>query len=68
VLKDGGAILGDVFVEQDARFGVAQQTRQGDLPVEERAIAQILAVVLNQVEGIEDRGTRRFPPAQLVES
>jgi hypothetical protein len=29
----GRPILGEVFVEQDARFGLAQQPRQRRLPV-----------------------------------
>ena len=55
---DRTAILRNVFVEQDACLGIAQQSRQRGLAIEEREIAEILAVVLDQVEGIEDRGTR----------
>jgi hypothetical protein len=50
-----GAIFGDVFVQQDAGLGAAQQSRERGLAVEERAIAYILAILLDQVEGIEDR-------------
>jgi hypothetical protein len=49
--------LGDVFLQQDAGLGIAQQARQGGLAVEEWAIAHILAIMLDQVEGIEDRGS-----------
>jgi hypothetical protein len=31
-------------------------------------IAQILAVMLDQVEGVEDGGTRGLPSAQLLEA
>jgi hypothetical protein len=48
-------IPGDVFVEPDARFSIAQQPRQCGLAFEEREIAQVLAIVLDQVEGIQDR-------------
>ncbi len=49
-------------------LGIAQQSRQRVLAVEERAIAQVLTVVLDQVECIEDRGMRGLPSAQLLES
>jgi hypothetical protein len=39
------AIPGDMFVEQDARLGIAQQLRQRSLPIQERDIAQILAII-----------------------
>jgi len=67
VLEHGRAILGDVFVEQDARLRIAQQSRQRGLAVEKRAIAQILAVVLDQVERVEDRCTCGSPAAQRIE-
>jgi hypothetical protein len=57
-----------MFVEQDARPGIAQQPRQRGLAGEEWAIAEVLAVALDQVEGIEDRGTRCLPAAQLLEA
>jgi hypothetical protein len=41
-------ILGDVFVHQDASLSGARQTRQGGLAFKERAIAQILAIMLDQ--------------------
>jgi hypothetical protein len=55
-------ILGDVLVQQDAGLAVslitaAQQSRQRSLAVEERKITQILAIMLDQVEGAEDRGS-----------
>jgi hypothetical protein len=40
--EHGRPILGDVFVQQDASFGLAQEPRQRRLAVEERAIPQIL--------------------------
>jgi hypothetical protein len=53
VCKDDRAVLGDVFVEQNVCLGVAQQSRQRGLAVQERETAHILAVMLDQVEGIE---------------
>ena len=58
MLEHGRAILGDVFVEQDAGVGIAQQPRERGLAVEKGAIAQILAIVLDQVEGVEIGGMR----------
>jgi hypothetical protein len=52
VSEDDRAVLDDVFIEQDAGLGVRQQPCQRCLAVEERAIAHILAVMLDQVEGI----------------
>jgi hypothetical protein len=43
VREHGRAILSDVFAEQDASVGVAQQPRQGVLAVEKRQMAEILA-------------------------
>jgi hypothetical protein len=51
VREDKGR-LGDVFVEQDASFGIVQKASQRVLAVEEWEIAQILAVTLNEVTGI----------------
>jgi hypothetical protein len=56
VRKDGKPILGEVFVQQDAGLDATQEARQRCLSVKEGALAQILAVVLDQVEGIEYRG------------
>jgi hypothetical protein len=53
--EDSRTILGDVFVEQDARLDATQEARQRCLAVKEGALAQILAIMLDQVEGIEDR-------------
>jgi hypothetical protein len=50
-------ILGDVLVQQDAGLAAAQPSRQRSLAVEERKITQILAIMLDQVEGAEDRGS-----------
>jgi hypothetical protein len=68
VRKDGGAILFNVSVEQNARLGIAQQPRERSLAVEERAIAQILAVVLDQIEGVENGSARGHRSAQVIES
>jgi len=62
VLEHRSAVLGNVFVEQDARLSIAQQPRQGGFAVEERAIPQILAVVFDKVEGVEDRLMRGANP------
>jgi len=67
VLEHRSAVLGNVFVEQDARLSIAQQPRQGGFAVEERAIPQILAVVFDKVEGVEDRLMRGVPSAQILE-
>jgi hypothetical protein len=56
-----------VFIEQDADLGIAQQPRQRGLAVEEWAIAHILAVMLDQVEGVEDCGSCALPLGQLLE-
>src|SRR5215470_12510028 len=53
--KTIGAVLRNVFIEQNASLGTAQQSRQRGLAVQERAIAQTLAIGLDQVESIEDR-------------
>jgi hypothetical protein len=45
-------IFGDVFVEQDAGLSIAQQPRQSCFTLEKRAIAEILAIMLDQVEGV----------------
>ncbi len=50
--EDGRPVLGYVFVEYGASFGVAQQLRQRSLAAQEREIAQTLAIMLDQVEGI----------------
>jgi len=67
MLEHRSAVLGNVFVEQDARLDMAQQPRQRGFAVEEWTIAQILAVMLDQIEGIEDRGTRGVPLAEILE-
>jgi hypothetical protein len=47
------SILRDVFIELDASLGIAQQSCQCDLMIEESVIAQILAITLDKVEGVE---------------
>jgi hypothetical protein len=64
----GRAISGDMFIEQDMSVGTAQQSRQRGLAIEERMIAQILAIVLDQIEGIQHRNMRGLSAARLVET
>ena len=66
--EHGWAILGDVFVEQDAGLDIAQKSRRCRLAIEERAIAYILAIVLDQVKGVENGRTRGNPTTKLAES
>ena len=68
VLEHGRAIPGNVFVEQDVSVGTAQQTRQCGLAVQEREIAQIPAILLDQVEGIEARAMCALGSAQFIEA
>jgi hypothetical protein len=46
MLEHGRVIPGNVFVEEDAGLGIAQQPRQRCLAVEERAIAEIPAIAV----------------------
>jgi hypothetical protein len=63
-MGEDGRAIDDVFVQKDSQFGIAQSPRECRLSIEKRAITGFLTVVLDQVEGIEDRGTRRRPSAQ----
>jgi hypothetical protein len=65
--EHGRFIFGNMSVKQDANLSVAQEPRQRSLPVQEREIAQILAIMLDQVEGLEDRCSSRLSAAQLLE-
>jgi hypothetical protein len=67
VRKDGWAIYSGVFINQDARFGLAQQARQRGFAVEKRQIAQILAIMLDQVECRRDCGSSHLSATQLLE-
>jgi hypothetical protein len=67
VLEHCRAIPGDVFVEHDSGLGIAQQPRQRRLTVKKRAPPQILAIVLDEVESVKDRGMRGRAAAQLIE-
>jgi hypothetical protein len=49
------ALLANVFVEQEACLGIAQQAYPRDLAVEKWTIAEILPIMLDQVESVEDR-------------
>ena len=60
VRKDGGAILGNVFVKQDASLSIAQQACQRGLAFEERAIAQNLAIMLDQAGCLYVKQKRRW--------
>jgi hypothetical protein len=51
--EDDKTVFGYVFVQQDATLGIAQQARQCRFAVQERQIAQILAIMLDKVEGVE---------------
>jgi hypothetical protein len=64
--EDGRSILDDVFVQQDAGLGVAQQSHQRSLSVQEWEITQILAIMLDQIEGVEDRGSSGLWTGQLL--
>jgi hypothetical protein len=68
MLEHSRTISGNVFVEQDARLAILQQPRQRSLAIEKRAIAQILTIVLDQVEGVRARGPRSLASTQLVEA
>jgi hypothetical protein len=50
VLEHGRAIFGDVLIKQDTGLHAAQQARQCSLAVEERAIAEIPAIMLDQTK------------------
>jgi len=54
MLEYGRTIPGNMFVEKDVGLDAAQQARQGGLTVEERKVTQVLAIMLDQIEGIED--------------
>jgi hypothetical protein len=60
MLEHRRAIFGDVFVEQNAGPKAAQQPCQRGLTFEERAISQVLAIMLD--EGRRHRGLRFAQP------
>jgi hypothetical protein len=60
-------ILGSVFVEKDGSLGIAEQSRQRRLAIEERKTTQVLPIMLDQVEGVEDRGLCCLTTGQLLE-
>jgi len=66
VLEHGRTVLGDVLVEQNASLDTAQQPRQRGLAVEKREIAEILAIMLDQVKGVEDGRARGIPSTQHI--
>ena len=66
VREHDSAVLDNVFIEQEASLGIAQQLRQRGLAVEKWEIAHILAVVLDKVERVEDRGSSALPMGQLL--
>jgi hypothetical protein len=57
-----------LLAEQDARFSLAQQPHERSLPVQEWEIAQILAIMLDQVARVEDRGSSGLPTGQLLDA
>jgi hypothetical protein len=73
-----------VFIHHDVGLGIARQPRERCLPVLEREIAQIFnrnrwspslgaptqvrAIVFNQIECVEDRGSCRLSATQLLEA
>jgi hypothetical protein len=60
--EDDRAVPSDVFVEQDASLGIAQESRQSCLAFEKRAIAQNhpLAIATTYAEPVAAVGERRF--------
>jgi hypothetical protein len=66
--ENGRPIFDNVFIKQDASLSIAQQPRQRSLPAQEWKITQILAVMLDNVEGVEDRSSSGLPMEQLLES
>jgi hypothetical protein len=52
--KHGRAVSFDVLVQPNARGGLSQHAGERCLPHRQRIAAQIVAVQLNQVEGIEE--------------
>jgi hypothetical protein len=65
--EHGQPIFDNVFVQQDAGLGIAQPASQRGLALKKRAIAQILAIVLDQVDGVEDYGLSGLTTGQLLE-
>jgi hypothetical protein len=70
VRQHGWHVLGDAFVKKGARTGIAAHLRQRLFTVEKWPTAQVLAVMLDQVEGIELWGSlataELFEPGQTV--
>jgi hypothetical protein len=64
--EHGQPIFDNVFVQQDAGLGIAHQARERGVALKKRAIAQIPAIMLNQVEGVEDRGLSGLTTGQLL--
>jgi hypothetical protein len=65
--EGGRPIFCDVLVEHDATLSIAQESRQRSLPFQERKLTQILAIVLDKVEGAEDRSSSGLTTGQLLE-
>jgi hypothetical protein len=57
-MGDARPILGDMFVQQDTRFGLAQQLRQRRLPVQELENAQILAIMFDPLNDVATGGSQ----------
>ena len=60
--EHGKAIFGNVLVKQDASLSIEQQPRQRSLALKKRLIAHVVAIMLDQVEGIEDCAMGSCPP------
>jgi hypothetical protein len=65
--EHGKTIFVNVLVKQDASLSIAQQARERSLSVQERESAQILAIMLDKVEGVENRGSGGITTGQLLE-
>jgi hypothetical protein len=50
VLEYGRAVVVEVFAEPDGVRGLAEQFRQSLLAFEQREVAQVTAVMLDQIE------------------
>jgi hypothetical protein len=65
--ENGRPIFDNMFIKQYASLSIVQQPRQRSLPAQEWEIAQILAIMFDQVEGIEDCGSSGLTTGQLLE-
>ena len=61
------AIRGDVLVEQDPVLNALQQVHQRRLVSEQRLLAYVISVQLEQIECVQHRAARSSGAAQLAE-